>query len=100
MVFPEKGRLAAHVLIDGVVASKSEYEGAADLAYQRLNELDTIPVHVDGGDPEADLNIDIDLSNILGASLITISWLVEQLATETGRSRENILFALREYVDR
>lgn len=97
MPFPEQGRQAAHVLIDAVVAADVDAPEASNLAYQRLLEVKAFTVNVvdDGGD----LDVTVDMSDLLGATLITIGWLAEELAKCDGRSKEQILFQLREYVD-
>lgn len=100
--FPEAGRQVAHVLIDGVSAADHDNidigSAAADLAYQRISDIpDGLPVNVT--DTDDNTHIAIDLSNVLGASMITIDWLIKQLADSSGHSIDEIIVALREYVD-
>ncbi|MDO8338430.1 MAG: hypothetical protein Q7T15_09285 [Microcella sp.] len=101
MDIPEKGRLAAHVLLDAVSVAHEETgtteTHAVDVAYRRLAEIDAFSVTVrDDGD---ELDVAVNLSDLLGASLVTLSWLVEQLANERDSTREDILIELRERLD-
>lgn len=101
-IFPEPGRQAAHVLLDAVSAAMHEDQRAApvDLAYQRLMQIDgAVQVTVDDPGPGEPLNVQLDLSNLLGASLITIRILAERLAASEGRDVADIIVETREFVD-
>lgn len=102
-IFPEPGRQAAHVLIDGASASLDyprDGSDAANLAYQRLLQIEGgIVVKVDDPGPDEELDVQLDLSNLLGATLITIRRLAERLAEAEGRDVESVLVELREFVD-
>jgi len=97
--FPNKGRLAAHVLLDAVSVARTWDAAATDLAYRRLADIEAFSVEVDD-EPGGDLNVKVDLSDVLGASLITIDYLVEFVAKlRTGVTREQVIVELREYLD-
>jgi hypothetical protein len=98
--FPEAGRLSAHVLLDAV----STYEhnapedlnaSAMNLALRRLNEVD--------GALKATMSeedtLSLDASNLLGGAIVTLSWLIEQLAVARGVERLAVVAEVREFLD-
>lgn len=100
--FPEPGRQAAHVLLDAVSAAVHEDPSSApvDLAYQRLMQIDgAVQVAVHNPGPGEPLAVRLDLSNLLGASLITIRILAERLAAAEGRDVADIIVETREFID-
>ncbi|WIE70362.1 hypothetical protein [Curtobacterium sp. MCLR17_054] len=107
-IFPEPGRLAAHVLLDAVAAvdlDNQEALGAPSLAYQRLIEIpeviEVLRVSIDGVEPsdDAEVQVDLDLSNLLGASLLLLHHAADVIAAGRGIDREVVVAELREYSD-
>ncbi|MGC5224904.1 hypothetical protein ACPW96_20255 [Micromonospora sp. DT81.3] len=100
--FPDPGRQTAHVLVDAAsVAMEEEVDPeAVSLANQRLQEIEgAIVVKVDDPGPEDELDVNVDLSNLLGPSLLTLHWLIRRLAEAEHRSEESVIGDLREYID-
>jgi hypothetical protein len=98
--FPEAGRLSAHVLLDAV----STYEhnapedlnaSAMNLALRRLNEIDGV---LKATMSEED-TLSLDASNLLGGAIVTLSWLIEQLAAARGVERLAVVAQVREFLD-
>ena len=101
-IFPEPGRQAAHVLLDAVSVAVQEAPSSApvDLAYQRLMQIDgAVQVAVHDPGPGEPLSVQLGLSNLLGASLITIRILAERLAAAEGRDIADVIVETREFVD-
>lgn len=102
-VFDEAHRLSSHVLLDAVVARQPGLDvdtnaNATNLAWRRFNEIEgAVVVAVDDtGDTTA---VNVDLSGLLGGAMITINELIEMVTEATGQSREEVVSAVREYLD-
>lgn len=96
MDIPELGKQAAHVLIDAVSAGHDGL-GSSTIAFQRLAEIGAFSVSIDDEGDEEEATV--ELTPVLGAAMVTIDWLVERLASETGASRDSVIFELREAID-
>jgi len=94
MDIPEKGRLAAHALIDAVAHNRDAEAPDIAQAHRRLVETDALTADAPDGAPAS-----LDLSHVLGASLVAMDWLVDEASLSSGRSREEVIVALREYID-
>jgi hypothetical protein len=98
---PETARLAGHVLIDAVMAYEVGEEddnaniAAMDLALTRLDELHAVIV------VRSDVNdsVQVDASNLAAPAVLSIMWLIDQLADATGSSHEEVAAGLREFLD-
>lgn len=100
--FPEPGRQAAHVLLDAVSTAVHEAPSASavDLAYQRLLQIDgAVQVAVQDAGPGGPLAVKLDLSHLVGASLITIRIFAERLAAAEGRDIADVIIEAREFID-
>lgn len=71
---------------------------AADLAYQRITEIEGA-IDVDINEGHDTTHVVVNLTNVLGASLVTIDWLARHLADATGQDVEEVIVELREYLD-
>jgi hypothetical protein len=96
---PEGGRQAAHVILDAVsawdTAATSDTNAAAmTLALTRMNEVDAVTVTIDEDD-----NLAIDASNLLGAAMVSVNWLVEQLSHSSGQDKQLVIAQLRDFLD-
>lgn len=96
---PEAGRQAAYVLLDALTGWSDDGEAGADsdamnLALTRLNEVRAVTATIDD---ESDA-VTIDASNLLGGTLVTMMHLVCALAEATGRDREDVIAAAREFL--
>ncbi|GAA1448848.1 hypothetical protein [Leifsonia poae] len=97
---PESGRQIAHVLIDAVMAYDADGDDtqnarAVSLALETLGDLGAVTVTTH---PDAD-TVRVDASDLLGATIVSMLWLVDQLAEATGSSEEEVAAALREFMD-
>lgn len=104
-VFPESGRQVAHVLLDAVAAYDPNgaeipagMSSPTELAYQRISAIPGA-VDVDVWEAGDDTNVTVDLSNVLGASLILLNQAASVIAEQRGVAREVVIAELREYVD-
>jgi hypothetical protein len=96
---PEGGRQVAHVILDAVsawdTAATSDANAAAMiLALSRMNDVDAVNATLDDDD-----NLSIDASNLLGGAMVSVNWLVEQLAHERGQDKELVIAQLRDFLD-
>ncbi len=95
---PEDARLAAHVLLDSISALESRDAGctaAADLAFQRINDIVVVTTHIDRRTTE----VTIDMSALLGGCVIPMTWLIGQLAGAVDKSQTDVIVMLREFLD-
>lgn len=100
MAMPEKGRLAAHVLLDAAsVWSESVNEEAntevMNLALHRLDDIG--PVKVEQDDTTG--QIVVDVSQLAGGAVVALQWLISRLAEGRGFSREVVINDLRAFLD-
>lgn len=99
---PEPGRLAAHVLADAVSALDLGGRGgmnskALALALSRLNEIEGAVVAK--LDEETGEVVSVDMSNLLGGVLMSMHWLVTELAEARGVDQLDVIASLREALD-
>jgi hypothetical protein len=98
---PEGGRQAAHVLLDTVsaydpeLADDAKNSAAMDRAFQRMNDVGAVSGTID----DATDVVTLEVSPLLGGTIVSMHWLVTQLAHHKGTTREDVIFALREYLD-
>jgi hypothetical protein len=68
---------------------------AMDLALARLGELHAVSViRSDDGD-----SLHVDASNLVAPAVLSMMWLIDQLADATGLSHEDVATGLREFLD-
>ncbi|MEJ7846001.1 MAG: hypothetical protein WKF93_10180 [Acidimicrobiales bacterium] len=93
---PDPGRLAAHVLLDGVVAFDpgAESGGATDLALQRLMEVGAVSATMDDAD-----HLDLDAEPLLGGTLVLLSFLVRQLSLYAEVDPLEVVAEARRFID-
>ena len=96
---PQSGRSAINVLLDAVIALPDDGAGGEpiNLALQRLADVDgayEVTVNDDG----STLDVAVDLSNLVGGTLIALTWLVAQVADSHGVSREEVVSDLRAWL--
>lgn len=94
---PEPGRQAAHVLLDATSAFRPEDDDASivDLALQRLGEAGAVTATYDDVTDEAT----VDVSDLVGATLVLLERLVTEVAREHGVSKGVVIADLRTHVD-
>lgn len=102
--FEEPGRQVAHVLLD-VASSYDEAaigtglnEAAANLAVQRVAEIDgayTVTIDDEGDET----TVGLDLTHVLGGSIITVMRLVELLAEDRGVDKSEVINEVRQFLD-
>lgn len=98
----QPARQLAHVLLDCAIAMDPGgaplAADAVQLAAARALEVDAIRVNP----APAELNADVvlDLSQLLGGSVVLVCALVDALATRSGEGREAVVAEIRELVDR
>jgi hypothetical protein len=98
---PDVGRQAGHVLVDMVSAfdpelGESTANGdAVNRAWQRLNEIEAVRATYDD---ETDA-MRVDMTSVPGSAAVVVTWLVRQVALDAGVSREEVILALREFLD-
>lgn len=96
---PEGGRQAAHVLLDAVsawdtAATPGANAAAMTLALTRMNDVEAITALLD-----EDENLSVDASNLLGGAMVSVNWLLEQLARERGQDKQLVITELRDFLD-
>lgn len=90
---PRTAVIAAQALIDGTASFDGEASASVNRAVleQALRPIEEGVVDDDGVlVPTA--------SDVAGAAVICLSWLTGRLSESSGRTREEILFSLREFV--
>lgn len=91
------------MLIDAVSAAEGVDASDAstlNLAFQRLTEIEgAFHVKVQDGGPDSDLDIELDLSNLLGGTIVTMTWLIHQIASAQGVSPDSVIIELRHFLD-
>ncbi|WP_433369080.1 hypothetical protein ACQPZX_42785 [Actinoplanes sp. CA-142083] len=96
MTNTEPGRLAAHVLLDGVSVWPDDDEAViVNRAVSQLNQTGCCTAQFDDETDEAI----VDISNLAGGTLVLLNVLVDQLVKTTGRDREVIVAEARERLD-
>jgi hypothetical protein len=97
----DAGRQAAHVLLDTVSAVDKDADymsnaTAIQLAFQRMQDVGAITATVKD---EAGGDLRLDVSPLVGASLISMNWLINVAARHAEREPADIVVGLREYLD-
>jgi hypothetical protein len=93
---PEAGRQAAHTLID--VVSLWDENPDADImnrAFARLNQVGAIRTHAPTHGPA----LQVDISHLMGGTIVTLKWLVAHLAAERGVTEADVITELRQFLD-
>ncbi|KQQ10081.1 hypothetical protein ASF46_03005 [Rathayibacter sp. Leaf296] len=90
---PQGAMIAAQALIDSTAAFDGEATGPMNRAVleRALSPIEEGVVDLDGV-------VVPTASDVAGASVICLTWLTGRLAESSGRSTEEILFSLREFV--
>jgi hypothetical protein len=102
--FPEPGRHVAHVYLDAAsvydraAVGTSVNEEAVNLAVQRVGDIEGAYV-VEVNDAGGETSVSLDLSNVLGGAIITVTRLVHLLADERGVDEAVVIAEMREYLD-
>lgn len=95
---PSKSTQVAHVLLDAAyLMTDATINLSADvtgLALERLKTLDAVTVNV----AQAPGTVQVDLSNVVWASVLVINWMLERLS-DTTHDVEGIVSDARQYVD-
>ncbi len=96
---PEVGRQAAHILLDAVTAFESgradeDNVVAMNLALQRLDDVGAI-----GATTARTGEITLDVSNLAGGAVVSLNWLIEQLAFRDGSDPQAVIARLRSFLD-
>lgn len=94
----EGGRQASYILLDSVstwdtTATDDTNSAAMNLALTRMNEVDAVTPTLDDND-----QLSLDASNLLGGRIVSMNWLIEQLAHERHQSRHSVVMNLREFL--
>ncbi len=95
----QPSRAAAHVLLDAVIAYDSQESdevntAAANLALQRLNDVDAVTATLDDN---GDVQVNID--GLANAALYTLYLLATQLSEATGVDIELVTSGIRHIFD-
>ena len=95
---PEGGRQASYILLDAVstwdtTATDDTNSAAMNLALTRMNEVEAFTATLDDND-----QLSLDASNLLGGTIVSMNWLIEQLAQERHQSRHSVIMNLREFL--
>lgn len=99
-MMPEAGRLAAHVLLDACTAATGRDDpdaAAVQLAVDRLLELDAMTVKVT--DVNDEFEVDVDVSDLVGGAMVTMQYLIHQLAKTTEVDPLIVISKVREHLD-
>lgn len=98
---PEKVRLTAHVILDGVTAYDDAAAGtladeeALELAFARLLEIEAIELSID----EDEEQIELDVAPLMSGVMAVVRHLVGELAARDQVSREEVVAAARAAID-
>jgi hypothetical protein len=96
---PEGGRQAAHVILDAISAwdtsaTPDANAAAMNLALKRMNDVDAVKATLDDNE-----NLSLDASNLLGGAMVSVNWLIEQLAHERRSDKRLVISELRDFLD-
>ena len=92
---PETGRQAAHTLIDVVsLCDDNPNTQLMNRAFARLSDLGAIRARVPAHEPAQ-----VDLSRLMGGTVVAMKWRVSQPAAERGVDESEVLAGLREFID-
>lgn len=75
-------------------ASDATNAPAAQLAIQRLNEVDTVRATLNDDD-----QLHLDISNLVGGDMVTMKFLVRHLALARGTDEHEVIADTREFLD-
>ena len=102
ITMPAAGRMAAHVLLDAV---KVDYYLATDLGtaainmvLEQVNAIDGA-VRVSVAQPAENIEIEVDWSNVAGATVVLLCWFADRLAAVTGRDVHAVANEARAFID-
>ncbi len=100
MNIPAEGKQTAHVLIDAVsVALDGQAEPEwVNGVHERLQSIGAVEVTATGDD-DGEVAVTVDLSPLLGAALVTINYLVNEIAEARQVDRDSVIIGLREHID-
>jgi hypothetical protein len=94
---PTPGREAAHILLDCLsvhnpLAPNPSF--TVNLAYRRINEVQAVTASL------TEMNkVHVDMSHLLGGTLVTMNWLLESLAAASGHTRHDLIVEVRQFLD-
>jgi hypothetical protein len=96
---PEQGRQAAFVLLDALSGREpggpdAGNEAVMNLALRRLNEVGAVTATMDDETEE----VTVDVSNLVGGTLVTLQWLVSALAERRGCDETVVVHDLRGFL--
>ncbi len=97
----EKVRRAGHVVLDAVVASDlggddaEAAEAALELVFSHLLEIDAIELLLD----EEAQEFELDISPLIGGTLLVVRRLVAELAARDGVDEEVVVMSVRAALD-
>lgn len=97
----EKVRRAGHVVLDAVVASDlggddaEAAEAALELVFSHLLEIDAIELLLD----EEAQEFELDISPLIGGTLLVVRRLVAELAARDGVDEEAVVMSVRAALD-
>jgi hypothetical protein len=97
----EKVRRAGHIVLDAVVASDlggtdaDKAEAALQLVFENLLEIDAIELLLD----EETEELELDISPLIGGTLLVVRRLVAELAARDGVDEEEVVMSVRAALD-
>ncbi len=97
----EKVRRAGHIVLDAVVASDlggddaEAAEAALELVFSHLLEIDAIELLLD----EEAQEFELDISPLIGGTLLVVRRLVAELAARDGVDEEAVVMSVRAALD-
>ncbi len=98
---PEQGRVAAHVLLDALADWDRSSPGEAGLLQVALDRLSDLvgAVRVTVEEHPDEVDIEVDWSNLAGATFVLLQWFMERLMVATGFDANTAITGAREYID-
>ena len=97
----EKVRRAGHVVLDAVVASDlggadaDAAQAALELVFEHLLEIDAIELFME----EETEELELDISPLIGGTLLIVRRLVAELAARDGVDEESVVMSVRAALD-
>ena len=97
----EKVRRAGHIVLDAVVASDlggddaDAADAALELVFEHLLEIDAIELLLD----EETEELELDISPLIGGTLLVVRRLVAELAARDGVDEEEVVMSVRAALD-
>lgn len=98
---PEQGRVAAHVLLDALADWDKSSQGDAALLQIALDRVSDLvgAVRVTVEEHPDEVEIEVDWSNLAGATFVLLQWFMERLMVATGFDANTAITGAREYID-